>query len=153
MAPYTANKVVYWDSCVWIDHADNHAPEERKRGCTEVMRKADAGELYVFTSQFSIVEACSLSSGDSGDPRKTPTVFQLDYVSLIPVNREIIMYARTLMLSGYSGLKPYDAIHLSSAIIRNVDEFHTFDKGLLKLNGKINVGDGTYLKICWPSDK
>lgn len=151
MADSVANRKVYWDSCVWIEYADDSASEDRRQGCKKVIRRAKTGKLDILTSVISIVEACSIPASDSGELKGIPVLFQLDYVALTPANWEVIMLARTLMLSGYRKLKPYDAIHLSSAITHNADELHTFDNDLLKLDEKISIGDGCHLKICWPS--
>ena len=56
---------------------------------------------------------------------------------------------------GYPNLKPPDAIHLASAVLGNVAEFHTFDgdgrrPGLLQLDGEIDRLDGGKLRICTP---
>ena len=55
------------------------------------------------------------------------------------------------MQRGYSKLKPPDASHIAAAAIALVDEMHTFDDKLLGLDGRIDKGDGTTLRICKPS--
>jgi hypothetical protein len=55
------------------------------------------------------------------------------------------------MLASHPGLKPPDAIHLGTACVANVDEFHTFDDRLLALDGMIDRSDGTRLIIKKPS--
>jgi hypothetical protein len=59
--------------------------------------------------------------------------------------------ARRLMLGGYAGLKPPDAVHLATACITSVDQFHTFDDRLLALDGQIDKADGTRLVITKPA--
>jgi hypothetical protein len=56
-----------------------------------------------------------------------------------------------LLLAGHPGLKPPDAIHLATACIANVGEFHTFDDRLLALDGVIDRLDGTRLIIKKPA--
>lgn len=150
-------KTVYWDACVWIAYADE-TPEsktdayatESKQRCMDVMHSAKANDLIILTSQISIVEASSLPADESSRFEGMPAVFQLDYVALVPVNRAVLKLARNLVLSKYRKLKPYDAVHLSSAITSKASEFHTFDKDLLRLDGKIDEGNGSFLKICLP---
>ena len=55
------------------------------------------------------------------------------------------------MQGGYAGLKPLDAVHVASALLANVDEMHTFDDKLLRLNERIDKKDGKRLRICKPS--
>ena len=51
----------------------------------------------------------------------------------------------------HSGLKPPDALHLATAAVSpGVEEMHTFDDRLLKLDGLIDKVDGAKLKICKP---
>jgi hypothetical protein len=47
-------------------------------------------------------------------------------------------------------LKSPDAIHLATAVLNRVDEFHAFDEGLISLSG--NVG-GHRLIVCKPETK
>jgi hypothetical protein len=41
-------------------------------------------------------------------------------------------------------------VHLATAIVADVLEFHTFDDDLLKMDGKLVKASGSLLKICKP---
>jgi hypothetical protein len=70
---------------------------------------------------------------------------------LVNLDRAVGERARELMNAGYSSLKPPDAVHLATAAISpDVEQFHTFDRRLLDLDGLIDKADGTKLKICKP---
>lgn len=153
-------KVVYWDSCVWITYAGISYPsesstdtEEMRAGCKQVIRSAKAGKTVILTSEFSIIEVCKVPEKDADEVEGIPEFFHLDYVSLIPISWHVVMFARKLMRSKYRKLKPKDAIHLAAAAVHNVDEFHTSDEDLIKLDGMIECENGYYLKICLPSDQ
>jgi hypothetical protein len=55
------------------------------------------------------------------------------------------------MITGYSKIKPPDAVHLATAAVSpRVEEMHTFDARLLALDDLIYKADGAKLKICKP---
>jgi len=60
--------------------------------------------------------------------------------------------AQNMQASGLVSLKLANSIHLASAIREKVTELHTFNTGILKLDGLISGGDGTPMKICKPSE-
>lgn len=158
MASREGKMTVYWDACVWLSYADDTLAsasdpdaERKLQGCKAVASSAKAGDLTIYTSDISIVEVCSVPAESTGEFAGIPKIFNLDYVVLTPVDRGVIKFARLLMTSGYSKLKPYDAVHLSSAIVNKVDEFHTFDGDLLMLDGQVGVDVGQKLKICEPN--
>jgi len=63
-----------------------------------------------------------------------------------------VTLARTLLRRHKECKKPNDGVHLASAILANVDGFHTFDRSdLLKISTTVNRSDGFPLKICLPT--
>jgi hypothetical protein len=94
-----------------------------------------------------LVEVCKSAKTTA---EKIAAFFENDYVLLVNLDRAVGECARELMNVGYS-LKPGDAVHLATAAISpGVEQFHTFDDKLLRLNGLIDKSDGTKLKICKP---
>jgi len=85
------------------------------------------------------------------DDQKVRDFFDNDYILLINLDKQVGDLARRLMLAGHAGLKPPDAIHLATACIAKLDEFHTFDDRLLALDGQIDKTDATRLVIKKPS--
>ena len=75
-------------------------------------------------------------------------------VNFLPtqISREPIL-ARRLLREHIPLKKPPDAIHLATAVINNLDEFHTFDGvNLTPLSGLVNRADGVGLVICFPPE-
>jgi hypothetical protein len=69
----------------------------------------------------------------------------------VNVDRFVAERVRDLMMAAYSKIKPADAVHLATAAISSdVEEMHTFDERLLRLDGLIDKADGRRLKICKP---
>ena len=87
---------------------------------------------------------------NTGPDDKVGPFFQHDYILVVPVDTQVGTIARGLMRGGHR-LKPLDAVHAATALVANVDEFHTFDDRLLSLDGKLIKLDGTALKICKPA--
>lgn len=151
-------KMVYWDTCVWVAYSDDKSspgpnvdPGDWHWRCTEVVRRAAAKELRIFTSELTVAEAYKIPPGEDGDLKNIPEMFDVSYISLVPVEMDVIIHARRLMRSGVGSIRICDAIHLSSAVVAGVDELHTFDNDLLKLDGKVDFGKLSCPKICWPS--
>jgi predicted nucleic acid-binding protein len=75
--------------------------------------------------------------------------FKHEYIIAINCDRRITEAARSLIWK-FPHLKPYDAIHVASAISQQVDVLHSYDNDdLVKLNGQIGTPP---LKICYPGD-
>ena len=152
-------KRVYWDACAWIARIQREKItdpsgkliEDREAVCQEVIVAAEARKLEIATSALSLAEVCKNPGLRTEGEDKIAGFFENEYILLTNVDRFVGERARLLMMSGYSRLKPPDAIHLASAALSNADEMHTFDDGLLKLDGLIDKADGNKLAIKKPN--
>jgi predicted nucleic acid-binding protein len=97
-----------------------------------------------------LVEVCKNPNIKSDKPDRIADFFENDYILLVNLDKNVGTRARQLMMAGLSGLKPQDACHLAAAALANAEELHTFDRGLLALDGQVDKIDGTRLKICKP---
>ena len=148
-------KKVYWDSCVWISLINQEAG--RVENCQAMVEAARKGEVSIWTSSLSLTEVfkkkCSGVNGQiegSKDPDFEAFIEQ-DFVTEVQVDHDIAVVARRLLRSNQQLKKPADAIHLATAVLYNLDEFHTYDgDNLLPLDGKIPRRDGVMLRICVP---
>jgi predicted nucleic acid-binding protein len=149
-----------WDSCTWIAHIQHEkilGPdgktliEDRGAMCRPVLDAAERGVIEIVVSAIALVEVLARNRTSGIDNQRVRDFFDNDYILLVNVDKHLGDFARRLMLAGHPGLKPPDAIHLATACIANVDEFHTFDDRLLALDGVVNKLDGTRLIIKKPA--
>ena len=150
-------KRVYWDACVWIALIQrekiplpNGGTEDRETMSRMVIEAAKNGTLEILTSTFCLVEVCRAPGSKITISDKLAEFFENDYILLIYLDRMVAERSRELMIA-YGDLKPPDAVHVATAAVSpGVEEMHTFDDRLIKLDGLIDKADGTKLKICKP---
>jgi predicted nucleic acid-binding protein len=151
---------VAWDSCTWIAHIQRErilgpdgktVIQDRGAMCRPVLDAAERGIIEVVVSAIALVEVLAHDRTSGIDDQRVRDFFDNDYILLVNVDKHLGDFARRLMLAGHSRLKPPDAIHLATACIANVDEFHTFDDRLLALDGAIDRLDGTRLIVKKPA--
>lgn len=109
------------------------------------------GVVEIVVSAIALVEVLARNRTSGIDDQKVRDFFDNDYILLVNVDKHLGDFARRLMFAGHGGLKPPDAIHVATACVANVDEFHTFDDRLLALDGVIDRLDGTRLVIKKPA--
>ncbi|MFT8245767.1 type II toxin-antitoxin system VapC family toxin [Roseomonas sp. BN140053] len=152
-------KRLYWDACSWIaliqdetvSDADTGVMEHRGSMCRAVVAAAKKNIVELATSAFSLAEVCKRPPpGTPADAATLAAFFENSWVLNVSVDTYVGGLARDLLLDGHPGLKPADAVHLASALAARVEAFHTFDRRLLKLSGKIVALDGSPLLICKP---
>ncbi len=155
--------VYYWDTCIFLEHLKEEDVEpSKKRAILQLLEDNRDKKNRIITSTLTHAEAL---------PRKitiTDATKELEYWSYFngvffidaEVSRQVIALARDIRDFYFREADPKsgithrmlglgDAIHIATAIIADVDEFHTRDKkpsggniGLLKLldltdNGKV----------------
>lgn len=133
---------IYWDSNCWlslINVIPDRAPVLKLLLSDS---KNELGDIALVTSVISKVEvAFAQSEYQGGQPDRTveEAIDALwadrSAVTIIETHDQIALEARGLIRSGrHQGwrLKPMDAVHLATAKWFGVDEFHTYDKELIK---------------------
>lgn len=144
----------YWDSCVFISLIGK--PSERSPIVTELMHRAQAGKIEVFTSTFAIAEVGfathekATKKVDEDVEERIKKLWRVPTpITLVEFHQFHAEESRMLMRSGlekgWTGLKGKDAVHLATAKLIKVDEFHTYDTDrLAKYSEMIGA------KICEP---
>lgn len=146
---------VYWDACIWIGLINEEVG--LVENCEFLIEQAKEGKIQIWTSSLTLAEVYKKKcDGETielaeEDDRNFESYVSQEYFVEVQVDHDIGVLARQLLRRNSELKKPNDAIHLATAIIHNLDEFHTMDReNLLPLNGKIIRLDGTYLVICEP---
>jgi predicted nucleic acid-binding protein len=140
-------KRVYWDACVF--HALFGKEAGRYEICMEIEKMARENKVLIYTSTATFVECIWLKGVDKIAKAHEEVItkyFQHKFIQIINLDRPKAEAARNLVWQ-FNALRPKDAIHVASAISQQVEEMHTFDDYLLKLDGQIGV---PLLKICKP---
>lgn len=152
-------KQVYWDACTWIAYIHQEMPgknstftEARFDLCRETLMRAEAGEIEIATSAFTLAEVCKRSNATS-PVGNLSAFFDQPYILLVPLDKQVGMKAQAIQSAGLAGLKPADAVHIASAIVWSIPVLHTFDVRLLKHNNALQVADGRLLEILRPMDE
>lgn len=130
-------RLVYWDSDAFLGLINGEA--DKLPECDEVWREAQQGIFQIVTSTLTIAEVIFMKGVPKLDPAKRPQVtafFRAPWITLRPVTRSIGEAARDVVWD--NAIKPKDAVHIASAAIDKIAEFHTFDGDLLK-KGSVNV--------------
>lgn len=147
----------YWDACIWISLIQRE--EGRFERCKYLTERAEAGELEIVTSTFTLAEVYkrNCGSGQVSLTEENDRVFE-DYIlkpfiEKVQVDYDVGVAARRLLRRHPQIGKPQDAIHVATAILRNVDALHSFDRDdLLGLSGQLERLDGKRLDICPPPE-
>lgn len=126
--------------------------------CEYFLDAAAKREVEIWTSSLSLAEVFKKKCGqgsasiDSSQDADFENFIQQDFLVEVQVDHEVGVTARRLLRSHPPLKKPMDAIHLATAVLHDVHEFHTFDQeNLLALDGKISKRDGTLLRIVAPT--
>ena len=136
---------VYFDACIFLDYISNHP--ERAPIIEDFVELSLKNEIDILTSTASVVEVSHVLDEKEArklDPHiesKIDAMFNDEtVVKLIDFSPLIAKDARTLIrdsiISPTNILKPMDAVHLASAKRLKVREFLTYDRKLLRHNGR-----------------
>jgi|SRR6185436_20704 len=154
------DRVVYWDACIFIAWITGEArPPGEQDGIRECVRKLGKKLVVVVTSSFTSTEVLVGNMPQEAQSAYGRLMRSIEVIDLEP---PILRLARELrehfQREKHAGrqrgvIAAADALHLATAINRNVDAFYTFDRGtkdkvsLLSLSGNVA---GHPLKVCKP---
>jgi predicted nucleic acid-binding protein len=145
------NPLYYFDTCLFLAWLKD---EERKSGemdgVRDVIERSKKKNCRIMTSVLTSVEVLQ-----SKIPAGVDTLFNglLKRISRVGMDTKIAQLAHDIRdhyAKEGKKLKTPDAIHLATAILHRVDEFHTFDDQLIVLSGDVA---GHRLVICKPETK
>lgn len=133
--------------------ADNGIQHNRFDMCRETIKRAEAGDIEIVTSAATLAEVCKKPPDATSPANNLPSFFNQKYILLINVDKEVSLKAQSLLLANLAGLKPFDAIHLASALVAEIQVFHTFDDRLLSKTNQLSLSDGSTMKIVRPTEE
>jgi predicted nucleic acid-binding protein len=124
-------EIVYWDSdCFLALFQEENGKVEL---CAGTLERAEKGEVVIITSTLTLAEVLWLRGGPKLSQDKAEIIrkfFRRSYIRLRNVTRVTAENAQDLVWN--NGVKPKDAIHVSTAIEAKAHTLETFDDGLLK---------------------
>ena len=128
----------YWDSVTFLGWLSDEA--DKVPSCQPVPEAAEAGTVTLITSALTIAEVLWLKGHEkvpAQQARKIEAFFRHSWIIVREVDRFVAEDARELFWS--KNVKPKDAIHLATALRQDVqlDQFDTFDDGLIRLSGSL----------------
>lgn len=121
----------YCDSCVFIGFLSQEA--DKLEQCKSVLESAELGKIELYTSTFTMAEVVKIKSDlDIEQQEKViKTLFTNDWIITVNFEQETAEISRYLVRE--YGLKPFDSLHLATAIKMQVDYFDTTDQKFLNL--------------------
>ena len=126
----------YWDSCCFLGYLGNEPDKADK--CEPVLTAAEDGHIEIVTSALTLTEVIKVKGAQAipkDQEKKIRDFFEHSWIIVREVDRFISEHARDLIWT--HGLKPYDAIHLATALNLKLSVMDTFDSDLLKLSNKV----------------
>lgn len=134
----TTIPVYYWDASVFLAYVK----EEHGRSDTvlDLLEECDNGNIDIWTSTLSIAEV-TRGNTQPGKivPMKTQNIIDALWeppskIKLVEVTQMVVKEARNVIRAIHGnarkGIKSVDAIHLASAIQKEIREVHTYDNGM-----------------------
>lgn len=139
-------KRIYWDSSCFLCFL-NSAEAGRREICEDILRHAQAGEIHLYTSTYTIAEVIRPKRKSIPDTQRlTPAeiakidgMFRWPWLKKIDVDQRVAFKA--VELSRDYGLLPADAVHGASAIIHDLDELQRWDRDFSKISSLIQVAE------------
>ena len=149
-------KKIYWDACIWIGLIKQEA--ERFDICSAYIELAKQGKVEIWTSSLTLAEVyktrCDGEYETILSSQDVPfeDYIEQEFIREVNLTHEIGTAARRLLRKFSKIKKPTDGVHVATAAMFDVDEFHTYDgDNLLPCDGLIETSGGRFLKICIPT--
>ncbi len=124
-----------WDSNLILAYLSGNITIEKD--CNLIINQAEHGEIEIVVSAMAEAEVAFLQGySDTDSEAKILEFFSRDYIIPIAFDTKVAEEARRLIRKYRPGFKPYDAVHMASAILWHIPMLETTDPDLLKLSKK-----------------
>lgn len=125
-----AAEIVYWDSDAFLGWLQ--AEQGKVELCAGTLRRAELGEVVIFTSALTIAEVLWMRGAPVIQQDKADIVrrfFRRSNLRVRNVTRGIAESAQDLVWN--HSIRPKDAIHVATALEAAATALETFDEGLI----------------------
>jgi len=158
---------IYVDSCIAIELAKRmmqlHEPQREHDlwFVRQMLKASEDGEIELLTSSLTVIESLYLGNDAKGRPIECPRNVQGFLVDLLTsgsliklVEPSIFVAERARDLRWIQGLtlKPFDSLHVASALDSNCKELVTFDTKMNKKPEEIAALTKLGLRVIPPRD-
>jgi len=129
---------IYWDSDAFLGWLQ--AEQGKVELCAGTLRRAELGEVVIFTSALTIAEVLWMRGAPPVTKDKAEIVrkfFRRSHMRVRNVARLIAETAQDLVWD--EGIRPKDAIHVATALDAHAIALETFDEGLIAKSGKVGT--------------
>lgn len=149
---------IYWDTNAWLGLICKEGGRESILNIIWLEARKSKGRIVLLTSVISLVETFRLPS-EKQSPKPLSAAndklieewFDNEHIELAELDIPIARTSRRLRRE-HQFVGMADPIHVATALRWNADEFHTWDAGILALNGKLKCENGVDLLLTTPSD-
>lgn len=155
--------IIYWDTSVFLAWIKNESrPNNEMDGVEDAANKIHKDHVVLITSEITMTEILESTLDDTAKKR-FDDLFKRRNCKRVAIDQRVSglahdirnYYQQKKAADGIATVTTPDAIHLATAILYDVTEFHTFDqndkpnksRALLPLNGDVA---GHPLTICKP---
>jgi predicted nucleic acid-binding protein len=119
-----------WDSCTIINYL---AGRQVAADCQFIINQAERGELEIVVSAFAEAEVVKLDGELQQDSEELiREFFGRNYIIRAALDIPVAALVRELVRNN-KGLKPYDAIHIATALHHKIPILETYDERMIKL--------------------
>jgi predicted nucleic acid-binding protein len=133
-------RTVYWDACVFLEYLQG--TDAWMPALEAMLDEASSGNsLVIYTSTASITEVAYIEEEKAAGTLDQAVADGIEAlwndrfaIRLVEFNEIIAIDSRSIVRESIAAgrkITPIDAMHLATAKIRSVDEFHTTDKPLI----------------------
>ena len=134
---------IYWDSSCFICFL-NPAERARREICEDILHHAQSGGVEIWTSTWTIVEVIRPKKAGSQALKLSHTkIYMIQDMFDWPLLKKIYLDERVareaVKLARDCGLRPGDAVHAASAILKKLDVLQRWDRDFDKLKQLIAV--------------
>lgn len=143
--------LICWDTSVLIDWLKGIGNQNRIRSIKSVIAEIEAKKYKLAVSTLVYVEVLECRMPEQAIKQFKEFMKNGDLVEVFAVDIRIAEKAQAIRNRTRNEkkkmIKTPDAVHIATAIVSKAKQLHTFDDGILKLNGKDEV-EGLVITAC-----